>query len=1277
MGNKPLSSNSLEKFILSSSSDDDTTQVIEDKKLLISLYELYLTFKHNPNAYKEYKAEEEKQSEQSTLIINKEADDATSGSQRKATKAKTYQLILLNLLMKKYKNEVIYALLFRLIRYLLCEEDFLVLLLKNPTDQISSITLGDEMRITPFLFIEGCELLNELLIALQTHSLLAEKQLQILFKIYLIPMKFDCVEYNTNAQCMRALCKLFNNCVKLLLVLQERTKRAKSSFVRDYFDFQKNILNDFNSKNLFKAFVMLIDRAKLDTLLTQLMSMRNVSAMMNDTKEEVSNAMTDNDVIYKDNTTEDEVCKVIKEEIENDCKQESKVQASDIKETVPFIIMDTLMLLNDIDFIFIEKIIKPDIENEIGLLLRFVLNNISRIINDDSDNSSSSVDDYENNFYIKLVQEILSYIISYFTSYCACNNAYQDDSMCLLHPSDKGFPTKIDLLFDIYAKTTNEELKFLISVLFCAIGINREVYRSLYQRNILNTTTCYIIAYIKAAFNNVNDNANNVNDNTNSNNVGNLLNKAKEEKRNERLTQINKFVKLLSFITEDERVYGKIKHVAYFAKYFDVVLLLFYINAPCYRVNILNAMNVFTLYDTCKLIFYERRNKQVQLKLLKHIDDLYNELTSCNALANELMNHKADIMKQIEEGKEEEAKPKLYENSDLNENLLSNAKQTFNVIASDFALLISIFVNLMISTHFERNINIITSGKASQMFYFNSNYIDMSNVVAPTTNNNNSDDSSDDDDETNVTGVFHKYHLFFRKLKAMKQELAKPLLHCNASKRLAKFVFQIPLAIAIYNPNARMIIQGDNDYNYNTYNDDTSGGVSHELYSDLFNLNGLLELLQQNRKDNEILHKVLYAINRFCCKRTELKFIFDTLKNVIKEVKTLLIEKNIPLYVSRECFRLLCTLSTRIDSCFLWLKFDSPKLTIDTSNSNDVVVKYMNDDMNWENTATTPQYQYETEVKSVITASIKQMSEQHEHKQIQHLPFNNIQPYNKSMGVFTFDKHVIYLPQPITLSNDNDSSYTICFRFYNPVPTTSKWHTLLQDNTGLISIIAIDSSTKRIGSFLSNGDFVDSGIDLSKHNLKHKWLHVAIVFKSFGYEGQSNVIGELKWYLNGEGVKDEMQVMHYVNGKAKRYHSNKYIMANNVQYIGNSRDYNEPFGAFCDVRIYKGCKRDDEIKLLYTSVDNNSRSNNNHNEILKLLFDELHKECITFAMNVSYVSEEVLLFMVKFLNGLMCDKRYRWPFTNFAFIMKLSNEGYEYTRLEVKKELVKYLQIVA
>ena len=1269
MGNKPLSSNPLEKFVLSSSSDDDSTQVVEDKKLLISLYEIYKTFKQNPNAYKEYKAEEEKQSEQSTLIINKEADDSSGGSQRKATKAKTYQLILLNLLMKKYKNEVIYALLFRLIRYLLCEEDFLVLLLKNPTDQISSITLGDEMRITPFLFIEGCELLNELLITLQTHSLLAEKQLQILFKIYLIPMRFDCPEYNSNPKCMRVLCKLFYNCVKLLLVLQERTKFAKSSFIRDYFDFQKNILNDFNSKNLFKAFVHLIDRAKIDTLLEQLMAMQDAKALLEETKEEMSNAMKD-DIMNKENTTEDEISKLIKEDIECDYNKESKVQVNDLKETVPFLIMDTLMLLNNIDFIFTEKIIKPDTENEIGLLLRFVFNNMSRIIIESNDDDNTCMSDFEKNFYVKLVQEILSYIISYFTSYCACNNSYQDDSMCLLHPSDKGFPNKIDLLFEIYEKAVNEELKFLVSVLFCAIGINREVFRSLFQRNILNSTTSYIIAYIKAAFNHSNNKLDDVNESNTNNGSGIIdLNKAKEEKRKERLSQINKLVKLISFIAGDERVYGKIKHVAYFGKYFDVVLLLFYINAPCYRVNVLNAMNVFTLYDTCKLIFYERRNKQVQLKLLKHIEDLYVELTSCNALANELLNHKADIMKQIEEGQEEEAKPKLYENSDLNENLLANAKQTFNVIASDFALLISIFVNLMISTHFERNIQILTNNKSNQMFYFNTNYIDMSNEPV------NEDTNDDDNDETNVTGVFHKYHSFFRKLKAMKQELAKPL-HCNSSKRLAKFVFQIPLAIAIYNPNARMVIQGDNDYG-GTYNEDVSG-VSNELYGDLFNLNGLLELLQQNRKDNEILHKVLFAINRFCCKRTEMKFIFDALKNIIKEVKTFLVDKNIPLYVSRECFRLLCTLSTRIDSCFLWLKFDSSKLTIDNSNSNDIVLKYMNDDLNWED-KTVKQYQYETETKSVITASIKQSmleAQGTEDKQIKQLPVNGIQPYNKSMGVFTFDKHFIYLPQPIVLTNDNDSSYTIWFRFYNPVPNNSKWHTLLQDSTGLISIVAIDSSTKRIGSFLNNGDFVDSGIDLSKHNLKHKWLQVAIVFKSFGYEGQSNVIGELKWYLNGEVVKAEMQVMHYVNGKAKRYHSNKYIMANNIQYIGNSRDYNEPFGAFCDVRIYKGCKRDDEIKMMYTSDERNV-SNNNRNEILKMLFEELHKECVVFAMNVSYVSEEVLLFLVKFVNSLMSDKRYRWPFTNFAFIMKISNEGYEYTRLEVKKHLVKYLQIVS
>ena len=655
----------------------------------------------------------------------------------------------------------------------------------------------------------------------------------------------------------------------------------------------------------------------------------------------------------------------------------------------------------------------------------------------------------------------------------------------------------------------------------------------------------------------------------------------------------------------------------------------------------------------------------VQLKLLKHIEDLYVELTSCNALANELMNHKADITKQIEEGQDEEAKPKLYENSDLNESLLANAKQTFNVIASDFALLISVFVNLMMSTHFERNIQILTNNKSAQLFHFNPNYVDVA--------------AEDNDDEANVTGMFHRYHLFFRKLKAMKPELAKPL-HGNSAQRLAKFVFQIPLAIAMYNPNARMVIQGDNDYGGASCSEDVSG-VSNELYGDLYNLNGLLELLQQNRRDNQILHKVLYTINRFCCKRTELKFIFDTLKSVVREVKTLLVEKGIPLYVSRECFRLLCTLSTRIDSCFLWLKFDSPKLTIDSSNSNDVVLRYMNDELNWEDN-TTKQYQYETEAKSVITSSVKQSmlsAQGTEDKQIKQLPVNGVQPYNKSMGILTFDKHFIFLPQPIVLTNDNDSSYTIWFRFYNPVPSSAKWHTLLQDSTGLISLVAVDSSTKRIGSFLSNGDFVDSGIDLSKHSLRHKWLQVAVVFKSFGHEGQSNVIGELKWFLNGEAVKEEMQVVHYVRGKARRYHANKYIMANNVQYIGNSRDYNEPFGAFCDVRLYKGCKRDDEIKAMYVSEEKSSVSVNSssHSEILKLLFEELHKECVVFAMNVSYVSEEVLLFLVKFVNNLMSDKACRWPFTDFAFIMKLSNEGYEYPRLEVKKELVKYLQIVS
>ncbi len=137
------------------------------------------------------------------------------------------------------------------------------------------------------------------------------------------------------------------------------------------------------------------------------------------------------------------------------------------------------------------------------------------------------------------------------------------------------------------------------------------------------------------------------------------------------------------------------------------------------------------------------------------------------------------------------------------------------------------------------------------------------------------------------------------------------------------------------------------------------------------------------------------------------------------------------------------------------------------------------------------------------------------------------------------------LPKRLDLSK----SFTITFFFYNPVPNTERYHTLLQDSTGIGGLIVIDTTRKKIGCFSVDGEFVDSGFDLGVDVYDQKWIFFALSYQKIG--------DSTKIYFNLD-CKQE-------NAKLEE----KIILPNHVQYIGNSRDYDEPFGAICDLRIYK------------------------------------------------------------------------------------------------------------
>jgi len=161
------------------------------------------------------------------------------------------------------------------------------------------------------------------------------------------------------------------------------------------------------------------------------------------------------------------------------------------------------------------------------------------------------------------------------------------------------------------------------------------------------------------------------------------------------------------------------------------------------------------------------------------------------------------------------------------------------------------------------------------------------------------------------------------------------------------------------------------------------------------------------------------------------------------------------------------------------------------------------------------------------------------------------------MGIIFYEEHFLVLPKRLNLGK----SYTIWFRMYNPVMKTGNFHVLLQDPSGLGGIIVIDNTCRRMGAFTKDGDFIDSGVDLSQAKYNNKWLQFAMSYS------QLSENTKLHFYLNGE--------------EERTYDKQKIILPSTLQYIGNCRDYNEPFGIVCDLRIYRKFHEKKQIEKLY------------------------------------------------------------------------------------------------
>ena len=362
--------------------------------------------------------------------------------------------------------------------------------------------------------------------------------------------------------------------------------------------------------------------------------------------------------------------------------------------------------------------------------------------------------------------------------------------------------------------------------------------------------------------------------------------------------------------------------------------------------------------------------------------------------------------------------------------------------------------------------------------------------------------------------------------------------------------------------------------------------------------------------------------------------------------------------VNREWLRLIHTLLLFSDNTIFWLKLDSNKIYIDHSNNNDVIVKYKNG----------RELAGENKKKNQEADELKNYHEKTKNKQADSddiiiLPFNKVKLCNDKMGIIMCSKHALIIPKIIDLGR----SYTIFFRFYVPIISTKNDHVLIQDKSGQGGLIVITKDRKGLGSYNLNGEFINSGINLEDRRLQHRWLSFALSY----YEMES--FTKISYFFEGNLVKS--------------YDKESYKLTRNIAYIGNSSDYNHPFGVFCDLRIYPSALDLDGyrrlIRLQDESVKNDKNDYSYISNINKKFIDKIKKNFLeNFAKgnpqksNDFDNSEESFSFLIKILNCTLILKENRSKFIDYKLLFKIM-EFLSSSSVEVKKDISKFLNTLS
>ncbi|MCQ2817029.1 MAG: hypothetical protein MJ252_07165 [archaeon] len=1313
MGNEEIKKDNLNNSILDKNVED--LQNLNDEDLEKVLLQVYNKFREDPDTFEKLKksdlAEMEKEKEKEREHLTDKEDKKENGEEEipeevKLTKSQKFRNIILSLLLRRFEDQKIYLMSLKLARCICDDDTFLKEFMETKYEDFCSFLSMINIWEFPYCYIQVCLFFNSII----NHYMDSlELKLSTLSKMALLLNKVDGKGIYSAYDVIYAFTKLTKNMIKYAYLMYDKSKRKKASVQKDKADQIKSFLNDLSTKGILRVmaeqyFVM---DSVMDDAYNNSVAEYQERCRLEEQRRKAKNKGKDLSLEEKKDPNAPFSMEDLVKQLEEDYLPFQRFKSQDevdLGQSPHFLILDAFNLLVHIHFVFEERLIRDN--NVIESLYGFFVKNLQIY-------SSNKIKKFEKEFIYSLGEKIMCVVINFYIYFF--QNQTEDSSQTslkFLSLKNENFTREVKEIFFLISDLTQKEadifrpkeeseseinnsknseevdliyienLKMALCLFFYCLCINRGIWKTFNDNGYVYTLNENIIIYIKRTFN------------------------FKGEIDDGRIRRIHNILNFLAFIT-CYKIHINIKHASLFHSLLPIVSLLFYINFPFFRIDVLKIFNTFVLYEGCKNLITEDKYLLVREELYKRIEGAFDGLKLSNSTAVTLGAQIYDInnrIKDIEDSVNSNSYEstirltKLNESLRITKSLYSTTKINFISQFNEFGLLLSIFVNLMIHKDYQEQIFKLccnSQEKIENFFHFEDADAELLFV-------------RNEEKDRMYIGKFFKFYNFFKYQCRFKDDLFN--LDNNREKAYLKnHIIQILLAIFIHSPELNVL----HDIVYEH---------EHQLNPETSNILILLELFRNNLEDYEMLQKILFALVQYYNKKVKdiSKETMEITKAFLVEIRNVLQIRGLPQYTAREIFNFLISMLTERMNCILWMKMDNKKYLIDSVNNNEIAFeskKKLNESQFDTRNHSLLQKENENENNPLMPkeeskneAAAKAVEKLIKLRKCIPLPFKRIEAFKGQYGVLLHDRHRFNLLKTLSLCEGNDHSYTISFLFYNPVLNSNRWHVLLQDDTGTVPIIAVDPQKKSIGCFDVNLNFLDSGIDLTKQALMNKWLHFAMVYDSITTDGKLKLSGSVKFYLNGVPV--EKFEINQVNAGFKpclRKCSSvlsfagkegfvnigglessgaigsiaipveedvshlKMVLPKTLKYIGNSEDYGCPFGAFCDLRVYLGVKKNSFIESILKYYEPKFQSEFQDMDFHKAILDELSDTIIFYCLKTDYVSEEVLHFLIHLLNILISRNDIRSKFMNFDLIVKIAKEGLCYN-LQNKKEVTTLLK---